>query len=101
MRSAASKAMWVGRATVSVVGLAVIMALVLGVASAAFGANGDKPGHKPRDLWVERGRREARAGREPLLTPGAFVSAQRHRTPRARKPTQGRRPGRHRREALP
>jgi hypothetical protein len=37
---AASKVMWVGRATVFMVGLAVILALVLGVASAAFGANG-------------------------------------------------------------
>jgi hypothetical protein len=41
LRSAASKVMWVGRATVFVVGLAVILALVLGVATTAFGANGD------------------------------------------------------------
>jgi hypothetical protein len=41
MRRAASKVMWVGRATVFVVGLSVIMALVLGMATAAFGANGD------------------------------------------------------------
>src|SRR5215212_5010968 len=41
LRSTASKVMWVGRATVFVVGLAVILALVLGVATAAFGANGD------------------------------------------------------------
>jgi hypothetical protein len=41
LRSAASKVMWVGRATVFMVGLAVILALVLGAASAAFGANGD------------------------------------------------------------
>jgi len=40
LRNAASKVMWVGRATVFLVGLAVILALVLGVASAAFGANG-------------------------------------------------------------
>ncbi len=40
MRSAASKVMWVGRATVFLVGLAVILALVLGLASTAFGANG-------------------------------------------------------------
>jgi hypothetical protein len=33
--------MWVGRATVFLVGLAVILALVLGVATAALGANGD------------------------------------------------------------
>jgi hypothetical protein len=41
LRNAARKVMWVGRATVFVVGLAVILALVLGVATAALGANGD------------------------------------------------------------
>ena len=41
LKSATSKVMWVGKATVFVVGLAVILALVLGVATAAFGANGD------------------------------------------------------------
>jgi hypothetical protein len=41
LRNAASKVMWVGRATVFMVGLAVILALVLGVATAALGANGD------------------------------------------------------------
>jgi hypothetical protein len=40
LRSAASKVMWVGRATVFLVGLAVILALVLGVATTALGANG-------------------------------------------------------------
>jgi hypothetical protein len=35
-----SKVMWVGRATVFMVGLAVVLALMLGVASSAFGANG-------------------------------------------------------------
>lgn len=40
LRSAAGKVMWVGRATVFLVGLAVILALVLGVASMALGANG-------------------------------------------------------------
>jgi hypothetical protein len=40
MRGAASKVMWVGRATVFLVGLAVILALVFGLASAALGANG-------------------------------------------------------------
>jgi hypothetical protein len=40
VRSAVSKVMWVGRATVFLVGLAVILAMVMGVASAAFGANG-------------------------------------------------------------
>jgi hypothetical protein len=39
-RSAASKVVWVGRATVFFVGLAVILAVVFGMASAAFGANG-------------------------------------------------------------
>jgi hypothetical protein len=41
LRNAANKLMWVGRATVFMVGLAVILALVLGLATAAFGANGD------------------------------------------------------------
>jgi hypothetical protein len=41
LRSAVTKVMWVGRATVFVVGLAVILALVFGVASTALGANGD------------------------------------------------------------
>lgn len=40
IRSAASKVMWVGRATVFLVGLAVILALVFGVASTALGKNG-------------------------------------------------------------
>lgn len=40
LRSAASKVMWVGRATVFLVGLSVILALVFGVASSALGANG-------------------------------------------------------------
>jgi hypothetical protein len=41
MKSAVSKVMWVGRATVFLVGLSVILAVVLGVASAAFARNGD------------------------------------------------------------
>jgi hypothetical protein len=41
LRGAASKVMWVGRATVFLVGLAVILALLFGVASAALGANGN------------------------------------------------------------
>jgi hypothetical protein len=41
LRSTASKVMWVGRATVFLVGLAVILALVFGVASMALGANGN------------------------------------------------------------
>jgi hypothetical protein len=41
LRDAASKVMWVGRVTVFVVGVTVILALVLVAAGAAFGANGD------------------------------------------------------------
>ncbi len=41
VRSAAGKVMWVGRATVFLVGLSVILALVFGVATSAFGANGN------------------------------------------------------------
>jgi hypothetical protein len=40
VKSVAKKVMWVGRATVFLVGLAVILALVLGVASTALGADG-------------------------------------------------------------
>jgi hypothetical protein len=40
VRSTVKKVMWVGRGTVFLVGLAVIVALVLGVASMALGANG-------------------------------------------------------------
>jgi hypothetical protein len=40
LRSVASKVMWVGRATVFLVGLAVVLALVVGVTSSAFAANG-------------------------------------------------------------
>ena len=40
IRSTASKVMWVGRATVFLVGLSVILAVVLGVATSAMGANG-------------------------------------------------------------
>src|SRR5215207_4391509 len=40
IRSTANKVMWVGRATVFMVGLSVILALVLGVATTAMGANG-------------------------------------------------------------
>ncbi len=40
VKSAAKKVMFVGRATVFTVGLAVILALTVGVAGAAFGANG-------------------------------------------------------------
>ena len=39
-RSAFSKVMWVGRATVFMVGLAVILALLFGVATTALGATG-------------------------------------------------------------
>ncbi len=41
MRGAASKVMWVGRATVFMVGLSVTLALVFGVASAALAGNLD------------------------------------------------------------
>jgi hypothetical protein len=41
IRSAAGKVMWVGRATVFLVGLSVILALLFGVASTALGSNGD------------------------------------------------------------
>jgi hypothetical protein len=41
VRSVAKKVLWVGRATVFFVGLAVILALVLGVATTALGANND------------------------------------------------------------
>jgi hypothetical protein len=40
LRATASKVMWVGRATVFLVGLSVILAAMFGVASTAFGANG-------------------------------------------------------------
>jgi hypothetical protein len=40
LRSAASKVMWVGRATVFLVGLSVILALVVGVASTALAGTG-------------------------------------------------------------
>jgi hypothetical protein len=41
LKIATSTVLWLGRATVFVAGLAVMLALVLGVASAAFGADGD------------------------------------------------------------
>jgi hypothetical protein len=41
VRSAVGKVMWVGRATVFLVGLAVILALVLGVTSMAFARDGE------------------------------------------------------------
>jgi hypothetical protein len=40
LRSTVSKLMWVGRVTVFLVGLSVILAIVLGLASAAFSATG-------------------------------------------------------------
>jgi hypothetical protein len=40
IRSAAGKVVWLGRATVFLVGLAVILALVFGAATTALGANG-------------------------------------------------------------
>ncbi len=41
IRSTASKVMWVGRATVFLVGLSVILALIFGVATTALGVNGN------------------------------------------------------------
>lgn len=41
LRNAASRVMWVGRATVFLVGLAVILAVIFGVASTALGKNGN------------------------------------------------------------
>ena len=41
IRSVVGKVMWVGKATVFLVGLAMILALVFGVASTALGANGE------------------------------------------------------------
>ena len=40
VRSIANKVMWVGRATVFLIGLSVILALVFGTASSALGADG-------------------------------------------------------------
>jgi hypothetical protein len=40
MRTVATKVMWVGRATIFLVGLSVILVLIFGVASTALGANG-------------------------------------------------------------
>ena len=40
-RSMASKVAWVGRTASMVFGLALVLALMVGVASTAFGANGD------------------------------------------------------------
>ncbi len=41
LKGALGKAMWVGRTVSAVFGLALVLALVVGAASAAFGANGD------------------------------------------------------------
>lgn len=41
LRNVASKVTWAGRATVFLAGLAVVLALVFGVATTAMGANGD------------------------------------------------------------
>jgi hypothetical protein len=41
VRRAADKVSWAARATTTVVGLAIMLALVLGVATTALGANGD------------------------------------------------------------
>jgi hypothetical protein len=41
MKGIFKKVMWVGRTASTVFGLALVLALMLGVASAAFGADGD------------------------------------------------------------
>lgn len=41
MMSVAGKVMWIGRAAIFLVGLSVILVLIFGVASTAFGANGN------------------------------------------------------------
>ncbi len=41
LRDVLSKVLWMGRATSTVVGLAIVLALVIGAASAALGADGD------------------------------------------------------------
>jgi hypothetical protein len=41
LRNAVDKAMWVGRTTAAVIGLAIALAVVFGVASMAFAKNGD------------------------------------------------------------
>lgn len=43
-----SKVMWVGRATVLTVGLALTLALIFGAASVALGAKGGNTTSKPR-----------------------------------------------------
>ena len=53
VRSVLGKVMWVGRATVFLVGLAVILALVFGVATSAFAAL-SKPGDPFKLGWSTR-----------------------------------------------
>jgi hypothetical protein len=48
VRSTIGKVMWAGRATVFLVGLAVILALLFGMATTAFGANGNP------SCWAKR-----------------------------------------------
>ena len=40
LKRAVSKLLWLGRATTTTVGLAILLTLVIGVASTAFGADG-------------------------------------------------------------
>jgi hypothetical protein len=65
IRSVFGKVMWVGRATVFLVGLAVILALVFGVATAAFAAL-SKPGD-PFKLGVVNEINRLRRWWEPKL----------------------------------
>lgn len=62
IKSAASKVAWAARATTTVVGLAIMLALVFGAATTALGANGDfsdsvlprtRP-RGPRRWWARR-----------------------------------------------
>jgi hypothetical protein len=62
-----SRTMWVGRATVFMVGLAVILALTVGVAGAAFRANGAAA--TALDLQVEAGKAPDPRIRPYLLPP--------------------------------
>ena len=67
MRSVLNKVMFVGRATTFVVGLAVILALTVGVAGAAFRANGAAA--TALDLQVEAGKAPDPRIRPYLLPP--------------------------------
>jgi len=65
LKGAVSKVMWVGKTTVFLVGLAVILALVFGVASMLLGANGDRTNGISRLVGSDAGAERALAV-EPL-----------------------------------